>query len=432
MSHGPNLSSVVDNAVKPLRMRLILWCSAAIFAGIFGAHWIFSQWSDRAMVGFLQNTVFWLGVAQGGFMLSVAMTLTRARWGRSLKRISEAFGMMVPVLYIGLICFLSFGGIQIFPWMHEVLPAHKAVYLTESFFWWRQVLGLGLLIFLNTKYICASWRPDLGHIKERLGDQAPGWYDWFTKDWQGLDTEIETSEAKQRKWGAMIAVTYSLVFSFVAIDLAMSLAPHWFANMFPAWFFMSSMWSGMVAIGIYSLLAGRYLNIDSLLHPTVYHDLGKLIFGFCMFWGYTTYAQYLAIWYGNMTEETGFILMRTELDPWADVAKMVVLTCFLIPWTLLLSRSMKKIRTSFLAVCFLILIGIWTERFLVMMPSVWKGSDLPIGFGEILMPFGFGGAMVLLVTWFLSKIPSAPVTDKMYTPNDLEVHVHPSHGHAAK
>jgi hypothetical protein len=272
----------------------------------------------------------------------------------------------------------------------------------------------------------------LGHVKERLGDQAPGWYDWFIKDWKGLETEIETSEANQRKWAAMIAVAYSLVFSFVAIDLAMSLAPHWFANMFPAWFFMSSMWSGMVAIGIYSLLAGRYLSIDSLLNPTVYHDLGKLIFGFCMFWGYTTYAQYLAIWYGNMTEETGFILMRTELDPWADVAKMVVLTCFLIPWTLLLSRSMKKIRTSFLAVCFLILIGIWTERFLVVMPSVWKSSDLPIGLGEILMPFGFGGAMVLLVTWILSKIPAAPVTDKMYMPNDLEVHVHPSHSHAAK
>jgi len=432
MSHGPNLSSVVDGAVKPLPIRLILWCAGAIFAGIFGAHWIFSQWSERAMVGFLQNTVFWLGVAQGGFMLSVAMTLTRARWGRSLKRISEAFGIMVPVLYIGLLCFLCFGGMQIFPWMHEVLPAHKAVYLTEPFFWWRQVLGLGLLIFLNVKYVRASWRPDLGHIQERLGDQAPGWYGWFTKDWKGLETEIETSEAQQRKWAAMIAVTYSLVFSFVAIDLAMSLAPHWFANMFPAWFFMSSMWSGMVAIGIYSLLAGRYLNIDSLLNPTVYHDLGKLIFGFCMFWGYTTYAQYLAIWYGNMTEETGFILLRTELDPWADVAKMVVLTCFLIPWTLLLSRSMKKIRTSFLAVCFLILIGIWTERFLVMMPSVWKGSDLPIGLGEILMPFGFGGAMVLLVTWILSKIPAAPVTDKMYMPNDLEVHVHPSHGHAAK
>ncbi len=432
MSHGPNLTPLINNTVQPVPMRLILWCSGAIFAGIFGAHWVFSQWAERAMVGFLQNTVFWLGVAQGGFMLSVAMTLTKARWGRSLKRISEAFSIMVPLLYIGLLCFLAFGGMEIFPWMHEDLPAHKKIYLTEPFFWWRQVLGLGLLIFLNWKYLKVSWRPDLGMMKERLGADAPGWYDWFTKDWKGTDAEVEASETAQRKWAAITAIAYSLIFSVVSVDLSMSLSPHWFANMFPAWFFMSSMWSGMVAIGLFSMLAGRYLNLDHLLTPTVYHDLGKLIFAFCMFWGYTTYAQYLAIWYGNMTEETGFILLRTQLDPWADVSKMVVLTCFLIPWTLLLSRGMKKIRTSFLAVNMLIFIGIWTERFLVMVPSVWTESTLPIGFGEVLMPFGFGGAMVLLVTWVLCKIPSAPVTDKMFAANDLEVHVHPSHGHAAK
>ena len=74
---------------------------------------------------------------------------------------------------------------------------------------------------------------------------------------------------------------------------------------------------------------------------------------------------------------------------------------------------------------------IWLERFLVMIPSVWMSDDLPIGVGEILMPIGFGGIMVLLVMWVLSKIPAAPVTDKMFSENDLEVHVHPSHGHNA-
>jgi len=432
MSHGHDYTPVMEATNQKVPMPMILWCSAALFAGVFGAHWTFSQWSERAMANFLQNTVFWLGVAQGGFMLSVAMTLTKARWGRSLKRISEAFGLFVPVVYVGLITFLLVGGDQVFPWMHEELPSHKAIYLTEAFFFWRQVVGLGILMVLNLMYLRASWRPDLGMMKERLGDQAPEWWDKFIKDWKGLEVEIEASENAQRKWGATLAIAYSLIFSMVSVDLSMSLAPHWFANMFPAWFFMSSMWSGLVAIGIYSLLAGKWLQIDHLTTPAVYHDLGKLIFAFCMFWAYTTYAQYLAIWYGNMTEETGFILLRTELDPWADLSKVVVLCCFLAPWTMLLSRGMKKIRSSFLAVSFLILIGIWLERFLVMIPSVWKGNDLPIGLGEVLMPFGFGGAMVLIVSWALARIPSAPITDKMSEANDLEVHVHPSHGHAAK
>ena len=187
----------------------------------------------------------------------------------------------------------------------------------------------------------------------------------------------------------------------------------------------------MVGIGLFSAFAGRWLHIDHELKPVLYHDLGKLIFAFCMFWAYTTYAQYLAIWYGNMTEETGFILLRTELDPWADLSKVVAIMCFIMPWTLLLSRSMKKIRTSFISVSVVIFVGIWLERFLVMVPSVWMQTDLPLGLGEVLMPLGFGGLMVLLTCTILSKIPGMPVTDKMFAPNDLEVHVHPSHGHHA-
>ena len=35
-------------------------------------------------------------------------------------------------------------------------------------------------------------------------------------------------------------------------------------------------------VGIFSLLAGRWLHINELLTPQLYHDLGKLIFAFCI------------------------------------------------------------------------------------------------------------------------------------------------------
>ena len=152
MSHGPNHEPVISAATQPLPKKLVLWCVVAIVGGLAGAGLTTSQSAERAMTNFLQNSVFWLGVSQGGFMLAVAMTLTKARWGRSLKRIAEAFGLFVPVVYVGIIAFLALGGIDIFPWMHEDLPYHKKVYLTESFFFWRQVGGLGLLTAGLTAY----------------------------------------------------------------------------------------------------------------------------------------------------------------------------------------------------------------------------------------------------------------------------------------
>ena len=34
------------------------------------------------------------------------------------------------------------------------------------------------------------------------------------------------------------------------------------------------------------------------------HDVGKMMFGFNIFWTYVTFSQYFLIWYSNIPEET--------------------------------------------------------------------------------------------------------------------------------
>ena len=107
-----------------------------------------------------------MGVAQGGFMLSVALTLTMGRWGRPLKRISESFAIMMPVLYVGLLTFLALGGIEVYPWVEEArahsLPAARpCTSLSPSSSGVRSVAS-DCSSSLDWKYIQASWRPDIG------------------------------------------------------------------------------------------------------------------------------------------------------------------------------------------------------------------------------------------------------------------------------
>ncbi|MCB9779119.1 MAG: hypothetical protein H6742_11195 [Alphaproteobacteria bacterium] len=402
-----------------------------ILIGLGAAGYGLATHKDLALASFVSNYMFWGGMAQGALMLAVAMTLVKARWGMPLKRYAEAFGLMFPVMYALLLVFLLVGGLDIYPWMHEQMPAHKAIYLQPGFFVARQAVGLGILATLSFVYIRSSLRADLGTAAERLGDKAPGWWSKFTSGWQGADKEQQALHERQFAIAPLIAIFYALTFTVMAVDMSMSLAPYWFANMFPAWYFASAFWSGLVGIAILSLTTRKWLGVESFLKPNVYHDLGKLTFGFTMFWGYTAFAQYLAIWYGNMTEEIGFILLRTEVAPWDGLFKVVVSLCFLMPFSTLLSRGIKKIPSAYLGITSLIAVGIFLERFWVVMPSVQKEADLvtpliiTVGMG-----CGFLGLFALGITSFLSKVPAIPVGSPMIQPDPDHVHVHPSAEHA--
>ena len=45
-------------------------------------------------------------------------------------------------------------------------------------------------------------------------------------------------------------------------------------------------------------------GLDDVWGKWQYHDLGKLMFAFTIFWSYMWYSQFLPIWYGNLGRET--------------------------------------------------------------------------------------------------------------------------------
>ena len=149
-----------------------------------------------------------------------------------------------------------------------------------------------------------------------------------------------------------------------------------------------------------------------------------------MFWGYTTFAHYLPIWYGNMTEEIGFILYRTHTETFSQFTLITLVICFLAPYVILISRGIKKLPKAYLSVTILIAIGIWMERYTVNMPSIHSyhmpDAGLPFGIIEIGMTAGFLGAFLLVVLGFLAKYPGATISDPFMEddPNHIEIHPH--------
>jgi len=431
-AHGPDLSAVIAGTPRTMPARVKTLGTVGLVLGLAAAGYGFATAPERTSASFVANFLYFFGIVFGGMIFSVAQMITQARWARPLKRIGESFWVFGIIMWALLLIFLLAGGMEIYPWMHEQMPPHKAIYLQPGFFFARQFVGLGLLIVVSGLYFRAGLRVDLGVVREKIGDRAPGWWSNLLADWRGAEVETEVAIERQRRLAPAVAILFAFLFTLMAVDLSMSLSPYWYANMFPAWYFMSCFSTGLVWIGIYSQLAKGWLGLDELIGPKVYHDLGKLNLGLTMFWAYTLFAQYLAIWYGNMFEETGFVLVRTVLDPWNGLAKVVLLTCYMIPFGLMTSRGLKKTKSGYLTVTTILAVGLWLERHWVVMPSVWKETTLPIGPVEIGMGIGLLSLFVLVTTKVLSMIPPVPIADPWMAPNPADVHVHPSaeaHGH---
>ena len=90
----------------------------------------------------------------------------------------------------------------------------------------------------------------------------------------------------------------------------MSINPHFYSTMWGVQLFAGCFISALSLMALTHLALHRSGLIGSAVNQEHYHDLGKLIFAFTVFWAYVSYSQYFLIWYANIPEETLFFQSR--------------------------------------------------------------------------------------------------------------------------
>lgn len=354
----------------------------------------------RAWQVFTVNYVFWAGLAFGAVLFSAVLNLSKAVWGRPIKRLAEAFGAYLPVSFLLFWAFLA-GKEIIFPWITKPVP-EKQAFLNAPFMFAREgvcLLALTVLSLLLVYYSVKADREWLKNGRPEIRTEYP-WSGLFRSQW---------------RFSPVLPAAYAFILSLLAIDLIMSLSSEWYSTLFPGYYFIAAFYSAVVAIYLFVLLAKNRIGLDKYLFPRQLHDMGKMTFGFAIFTGYLFYAQLLVIWYGNLPDETKFVILRTKLDPWKGWAWAVLFMVFVIPFLTLLSRKIKIKRVPMIVLTLVILVGLWMERFLLVVPSLWEGrSGIPFGVLEVLVSAGFFGLVWLCVTVFLFRVPVLPVSDPLF------------------
>ncbi len=291
---------------------------AAILASLVGYFVI----EEKAQFFFSWMTAFAYvaSIGLGALAFVVLQHITRAKWSVVIRRIPEAIGANIWILLILFIPVL-FGMHDLFHWTHEEVVAtdrilqDKAPYLNIPFF-----IGRNIFYFLIWGFIGYYL-----YKKSKEMDETGNW---------GIQTQL-------RRFSGPAIPILGFSLAFASFDWLMSLDPHWFSTMFGVYYFSMSfqvIFPVMILVTLY--LRGKGLLVNTINMAAI-ESMGKLFFGFTVFYAYIAFSQFMLIYYANIPEETLWFEHRLEGN-YIYLAYTILIGRFLVPFVLLLKKSNKS------------------------------------------------------------------------------------------
>lgn len=382
---------------SPVNWIFIILIIIGLAAFVYG---ILSPHPEKAWQAYLINFLLWSGIAQGAVVFSAVMHMTKARWSGPLSGLSESFAAFFPLSFV-LFLILFLGRSHIFPWLHEDLHG-KEIWLNIPFLFTRDCIGLLVLYAIGFAYLYHALQLRADPTQVQSGFQKMIFNGWIRNN-----RSAERVKKKMTLWAGLYILAFTLVLCLLGYDLVMSMDPHWISTLFGGYTFVKAFYVGLGALIILAAITRIRKGEASGLKPAHFHDIGKLFFAFCLLWADFFYVQLTVIWYGNIAEETHYVIQRTVMVPWNKLAWTVFIICFAIPFVILLNKRVKANPVFMVILCSAVILGFWLEHLLLLAPALsHEVHSLPLDVFDGLITVGFLGLMVIAVRSFLKRFPA--------------------------
>lgn len=289
---------------------------------------------DHTLRAWLLGYMMCFGFAVGGLALLMVQYLSGGKWGLLIRRPLEAMSRTLPLV---LIYFLPIGifARKLYLWATypDAEKALKAGFINEmqahAIAFKHPMLNVQTMWIVSL--ICfAIWF----YYSMRLNSLS------LKRD---ADTEHEPYywQKKFENISGLGVVIYSITLTAGAIYWVMSLDPTWYSSVYGLLFLVGQGY-GVLGLTIATVMGlSKEDPIRTVLRTTEQHDLGKLTFAFVMLNIYLAFSQFLIIWSGNLPEEIPWYLDRIR-GHWGVIVTLDFIFHWLIPFSLLLSRDIKR------------------------------------------------------------------------------------------
>jgi Ni/Fe-hydrogenase subunit HybB-like protein len=316
------------------------------------------------------NFVWWIGIGHAGTFISAILLLFEVHWRTSINRFAEAMTLfavvqagLFPIFHMGRAWFAYWlipypSEMGVWPQFRSSLPwdvVAVTTYFTVSLLFWYSGLLPDLaaardraptLLRRRVYGLCAlGWRGELGHWRH---------YRIAYLVFAGLATPLVLS-----------------VHTNVSFDFATAQLPGWHSSIFPPYFVAGAIYSGFAMVLQLMLPARHIFGLKDVITKNHLDNMAKMLLVTGWIVTYTYLVEPFMAWWGNDTYEMYDQLVDRPTGPYAPVFWGVIF-CNCIAVQALWMRSFRISAKRLFAVCCLIQMGMWAERFMLIVTSLHR------------------------------------------------------------
>ena len=380
---------------------------------------------DHVLRAWLLGMVVTFGFAVGGLALLMVQYVSGGKWGLLLRRPLEAMSRTLPLIFAYWIV-VAFSLKRLYLWASPAMVddgVKRGLISPEQLEAINHAISfkhpmLNPIAFVLVSVLCfAIW----------------GFYTWKLNA-MGLERDA-TSPATTPEWikrfenisGPGIVV-YAITMTAAVIYWVMSLDPTWYSSVYGLLFLVGQGYA-VLALGIIvSVSLSKGEPFRTILRTTEQHDLGKFLFAFVMLNIYLAFSQFLIIWSGNLPEEIPWYLDRFN-GGWGVIITLDFIFHWVIPFTLLLSRDLKRNKKRIVRICQFMVFARAFDMFWLIEPNFKDAArNLHFSWGifeYVAVPVAMTAFWVAFYCTRLKERPLVQTND----PHVAEI-LEPEHAHA--
>lgn len=362
---------------------------------------------------YITNFVFWVGIAHSGTLISAILFLFRTRWRNAINRSAEAM-TIIAVMTAGMFPLIHLGRVWVFYWL---LPYPNYRHLWPNFksplVW--DVVAVTTYFTVSALFFYLGLIPDLATARDNTTGRRRSFYAALSLGWTG---RYDQWRHYARGYLALAALATPLVISVhsvVSWDFAMSILPGWHTTIFAPYFVAGAIHSGLAMVITLLIPLRIVLGLQRVITMRHFESMAQLLILTGLIVGYAYGVEAFMAWYSGELFEKKFAL-------WRAVGEMKWLFWAMIVFNVAVPMVFffKKMRTSIpalIVVAVLINIGMWLERFVIIvgslshgfLPTTWRPYTPTIV--EVLITLMSFGFFLLLFLVFVKLFPSVAVNE---------------------